>query len=255
MQRIIHLLFIIFLLNGCGQEQRDAPRSQIPGAEGVAIPPAESLATIIGTAFLDGTPPRMSELSMGADRKCAALHDHPVHFEQVMVGSGSVLQNVFVYIKQGLEERVFALPKDTVVINQQGCVYKPHVIGMQVNQPLLIVNSDPTLHNIHAMPQINRGFNIAQPRRGMKTERTFTRQEVMIRVKCDVHPWMASYIGVLSHPYYAVSGSDGSGTLGSIPPGEYVVAAWHERYGEQEQRVTVSPGSLKKLEFRFKEGS
>lgn len=118
---------------------------------------------------------------------------------------------------------------------------------------LLIINSDPTLHNIHAMPRVNRGFNIAQPRRGMKTERTFTQPEVMIRVKCDVHPWMASYIGVLEHPYYGVTGADGLVTLKGIPPGEYVIAAWHERYGEQEERITIGAAEEKSIEFRFKE--
>lgn len=124
---------------------------------------------------------------------------------------------------------------------------------MQVNQLLLIVNSDPTLHNIHAIPQVNRGFNVAQPRRGMKSERTFTRPEVMIRVKCDVHPWMASYIGVLDHPYYSITGGDGAATLKNIPPGEYIIAAWHERYGEQEQRIMIRAAEQKNIEFRFKE--
>jgi plastocyanin len=244
--------FIVLLIIGCGQEQRQPPPKHVT-AETSSASPTESPGTIVCVARFLGTPPTMPEVSMNADRKCAALHDQPVRSEQVLVGEGGALQNVFVYIKGGLEGRNFPRARDTVVLDQQGCVYKPRVIGLQVNQPLLIVNSDPTMHNVHAMAQVNRGFNIAQPRRGMTLQRTFTQPEVMVRVKCDVHPWMAAYIGVMEHPYFAVSGSDGTATLNGVPPGEYVIAAWHERYGEQEQRMSLGAAETKRVEFRFKE--
>jgi hypothetical protein len=249
MRAAIFILSVIVVFS-CGREESPTPKSERAKTSDI-LP--ESLATLSFKTFLDGTPPVMPTISMSADQKCAALHQEQVKAEQVVLGDGGTLQNVFVYIKEGLEDRTFPLTSDTVVLDQQGCMYKPRVVGLQVNQTLLIVNSDPTLHNIHALPQINRGFNIAQPRRGMKTERTFTRPEVMIRVKCDVHPWMASYIGVLNHPYFAVSGTDGAGGLRNVPAGEYVVAAWHERYGEQEQRITLSAADEKTVEFRFVE--
>jgi len=179
------------------------------------------------------------------------LHSEPVYSQNVVVDEKGMLQNVFVYVKEGLPAKTYPAPKTPVTINQQGCMYAPHVLGIQVNQPLQIVNSDPTLHNIHALPKLNDGFNIAQPRKGMKTEKFFTQPEIMVRVKCDVHSWMSCYIGVLDHPFFAVTGSDGTCELRGLPPGEYLIAAWHEKYGTQEQTLVVKAGEEKKIVFTY----
>jgi hypothetical protein len=179
------------------------------------------------------------------------LHKEPVFAEEVLVENGS-LQNVFVYVKEGLEKYSFTPPAEPATIDQKGCHYTPHVGGMMVNQKLLIINSDPTLHNIHCWAEKNPQFNVGQPVKDMKTEKTFTTPEVLIHFRCDVHKWMSSYLGVLPHPYYGVTGKDGAYSLKNLPPGEYVIEAWHEKYGTQTQKVTVADKESKEISFSFK---
>jgi Carboxypeptidase regulatory-like domain len=131
-------------------------------------------------------------------------------------------------------------------------LYHPHVLGIMVNQQLTIKNGDPTLHNIHPQPKINTPFNLAQPMQNMQTNKTFDKVEVMIPVKCDVHRWMESYIGVLSHPFYGVTGADGSFTIKGLPAGTYTIEAWHEKYGSQTANVTVTDGQAATNDFTFK---
>jgi plastocyanin len=193
----------------------------------------------------------MDAVKMNADSKCIVMHKDPVYFQNVMTNGKGMLQNAFVYVKEGLGAQSYPVPKEAVVINQQGCMYHPHVMGIRVGQPLQVVNEDPVLHNIHALPKINAGFNFAQPREGMKREETFSQPEIMVRVKCDVHSWMSAYVGVLDHPFFAVSDSNGACVLKNLPPGEYVLAAWHETYGTQEQKVVVAAGESKEITFHF----
>jgi len=129
-----------------------------------------------------------------------------------------------------------------IVIDQKGCQYLPHVLGIQVGQNLQIVNSDNTLHNVHSLADRSKQFNLGMPIQGMKVKKKFTSEEIMVKFKCDVHPWMNAYIGVLSHPFYGVSGDDGSFSINDLPPGDYVVEAWHEKYGTQTQSVSVGDG-------------
>jgi len=154
-------------------------------------------------------------------------------------------------VKSGLEGQTFPAASDNVELNQQGCRYTPHVMGIRVGQTLTITNSDPTLHNIHATPNANEEFNMGQPIQGMTFERTFETAEVMVPMKCDVHGWMNSYIGVLDHPYFAVTGPDGAFDLSALPPGDYVVEAWHESLGTQTQNVTVATGQTAEVSFTF----
>jgi plastocyanin len=158
---------------------------------------------------------------------------------------------VFVYVKDGLVNYVFDTPTAPVVLDQKGCRYIPHVFGVRVNQPVEIVNSDPTLHNIHATPKANQEFNNGQPIQGMKMTHTFTAQEVMVPFKCDVHGWMNSYVGVMNHPYFAVTNADGSFELASLPPGTYTIEAWHERLGTQTQTVTIAAKETGQVTFTF----
>ena len=169
-----------------------------------------------------------------------------------MIGSdGKSLANVFVYVKDGLGNYVYDLPTAPVTLDQDGCRYHPHVFGIRVNQPLEIVNNDPTLHNIHALPENNREFNTGQPIEGMKMTHTFTAVEVMVPFKCDVHGWMNAYVGVLDHPYFAITDVAGKYTLEGLPPGTYTIEAWHERLGASTQSVTLGPKETKDVPFTF----
>jgi plastocyanin len=202
----------------------------------------------------EGTPPKNEPIKMAADPVCVQQNKNKgvQTQETYMVGAGGELQNVFVYVKDGLGSRTFPVPTEPVTLDQQACRYHPHVFGIMVGQPLSIVNSDPTLHNIHATPKVNVEFNTGQPIQGMKTNHTFTAKEVMMPFKCDVHGWMNAYLGILDHPYFAVSGADGKFEIKNLPPGTYTIEAWHERAGTQTQMVTVGEKETKDIGFTFK---
>jgi plastocyanin len=209
-------------------------------------------ADVTGSVKFDGTAPKMRRIKMDADPKCAEMHaDEPVTSEEVIVNENGTLRNVFVYVKSGLEGKTFEVPKTPVELRQEGCMYKPRVFGMMAKQPLKIHNDDDTLHNVHAMPSKSKEFNIGQPNKGMETTRTFAAPEAMVKFKCDVHPWMAAYVGVMEHPFYATTGEDGSFTLKDLPAGTYEIVAWHEKLGEQTAKVTVADAPVTQ-EFTFK---
>ena len=172
--------------------------------------------------------------------------------EVLVVGPGNGLQNAFVYVKDGLGNRRFSAPTTPVVLNQQGCKYTPHVMGIQVGQPLEVLNSDPTLHNVHAVPKINKEFNFGQPLKGMKSSRAFDKHEVMVPFRCDVHGWMNAYAGVLPHPFFAVSKDDGSFEIKGLPAGSYTIEVWHEQLGTQTMEVTVSADASATANFALK---
>lgn len=172
--------------------------------------------------------------------------------ENIIVNKdGTTLRNVIVYIKSGLEEQTFAVPSVWVLLDQVGCVYKPHVVVVMKNQTLSIRNSDATLHNVHGLCKKNPEFNKGQPLKDKSIEWSFSQCEVF-KVKCDVHPWMSAYVMVLPHPKHAVTGKKGLFTIGGLPAGEYSVSAWHEELGEQEQKVKIEEGGDTQIEFVFK---
>jgi len=247
------------VLMGCGGGGEtggggEGASSSAPAATTQPAPPPvdpATAATLTGTARLEGTASAQQAIQMGADPVCAKLHASPVTTEFVVAGENGALANVFVYVKDGLGGRKFPAPSEVVLLDQQGCTYHPHVFGIMVGQELEILNSDDTLHNIHAMPTKNQQFNIGQPIKGLSTKRTFDAPEVMVPFKCDVHKWMNSYAGVLDHPYFGVTGDTGSFQIGNLPPGDYVVEAWHETLGAQTQNVTVGERETKELSFTF----
>lgn len=204
-----------------------------------------------GTVKLEGAAPKNEPIKMNADPTCMRESKGTPLQEVYEVDNGN-LANVFVYVKDGLGNYIYDTPTEPVKLDQQGCRYHPHVFGVRVGQPLQIVNSDPTLHNIHAIPKINQEFNNGQPIQGMKTTHTFTAQEVMIPFKCDVHGWMNAYVGVVNHPYFAVTGKDGSFDLKTLPPGSYTIEAWHEKLGTQTEKVTIGNNETKDITFTFK---
>jgi plastocyanin len=151
-----------------------------------------------------------------------------------------------------LGDRTFDPPSQPEVIQQKGCMYQPHVVAVRANQPLEVINEDPTSHNIHAIPANNREWNKAEPP-GAKIDEAFAREEIAIPVKCNVHPWMHSYVAVFKHPYFAVTGKDGSFNLESLPPGTYTIEAWHEKLGTVTQKITVGTNETKSIDFVFKQ--
>jgi plastocyanin len=203
------------------------------------IDPATTGTVQVDVRF-DGTPPAMQELRMSGFPECATQHQGPVLAGDALVKDGQV-QNAFVYIKEGLGDRGFAVPTQPVVIDQKGCLYEPHVAGAQVGQGIEFRNSDAVLHNVHGSPKDSSAFNVALPRQGAERTITVDHPEVMISVRCDLHPWMQGWLGVLDHPYFGVSGADGRVTLKDVPAGDYVIGVWHERFGTREAKVSVTP--------------
>ena len=226
----------------CGGKQETSSTSGEPSAPG-GTPSGQKVDSstageVTGTVALDGAAPANEAIKMNADPVCVKENTTPQSQETYEVADGK-LGNVFVYIKDGLGNYVYDTPTEAATIDQMNCRYHPHVFGMRVNQPLTIINSDPTLHNIHAMPKGNAEFNNGQPIQGMKMDHTFTAKEVMVPFKCDVHGWMNAYVGVLDHPFFAVTDEDGKFDIKGLPPGTYTIEAWHEKGGAVTQSVTI----------------
>src|SRR5439155_26144997 len=165
-------------------------------------------------------------IKIAADAYCLKQHAEGLKDESVVAGPGGALANVFVYVKSGLSGKSFPAPALPVVFDQNGCWYKPHVFGIQTNQALEIRNSDPTLHNVNFMAKINTPFNMAMPVKDMKITKKFAKPEVMVKIKCNVHPWMSAYVGVVDNPFFGVTGKDGAFSLANLPAGQYVIEAW-----------------------------
>ncbi len=245
---------LAFSLSACGNKEKEAEEkpATAPAATSAPVDPATA-ATITGTVKLDGTAPKATRIRMDAEPNCAKLHTTPVMAEDYVVGDKGALANVVVYVKEGLGNRTFPTPTDTAKLDQHGCMYVPHVIAVQVGQPVEIINSDPTTHNIHPVPANNQEWNKSQPPKAENIHQTFAREEVAIKVKCNVHPWMSSYIAVLKHPYFKVTGKDGTFEIKNLPPGDYTLVAWHEALGAStEQKITVGAKETKSVDFTFK---
>lgn len=216
---------------------------------------ADASGSITGTIKLDGAAPQRQALDMSKDAQCQAFNQNGRLDDVFLVKDGKV-QNVFVYIKEGLGDQKFDIPAGSAMhIDQANCMFTPRVIGVMAGQEFEIRNSDPTLHNVHSLPSASRAFNNAMPFKGMTLKRKFAAPEVMVRIKCDVHPWMAAWVGVLSHPFFAVSGEDGTFTITNVPPGNYTIEAWHEKMGTQTASVTVADGSAATADFTFEAGT
>lgn len=242
-------LAVIAAACGGGSQQSEAPAA--PPAPTVNPVDPATAGNIAGRITLEGAASKPAPLRMDSDPNCARQSTGATD-ETVLVGTDGALQNVFVYVKDGLGDLRFPVPSTTSVLDQKGCRYIPHVMGVQVGQTVEVLNSDPTLHNVHAIPAANQEFNTGQPLPGMKHTHTFSTKEVMVPFKCDVHGWMRAYIGVLDHPYFAVTAPDGSFTLKGLPPGTYTVEAWHESLGTRTQTVTVGASESKDVAFTFK---
>jgi plastocyanin len=248
-------LCILALTVSCGKSDS---KSADAGATPAAGTPAATASTgptgdgvVSGTVHFTGTAPANPTVDMTEEPACKAKYTSAPIDSQVIVSNGG-LGNAFVYVKSGLPAgATYAPPSTPAVIDQKGCEYHPRVFGMQVGQKLEIKNDDPLLHNIKAVPHVNRGFNISQPSAGMTTTRTFDKEEVMVPFQCNVHGWMQAHAGVLSHPFYAVSSPDGKFSIKGLPPGTYTIEAWHEKLGTQTATVTVGAGETKTADLNF----
>ena len=209
--------------------------------------------SITGTITFEGKAPKMKPLKVDADPICVANNEIAPKKEWLILDENKGVKNMLVFITEGLNID-YSPPEEPVVIDQKGCIYSPHVVGIMAGQQLDILNNDGTLHNIHALPKVNKEFNKAQPRSKKKLSVKFEKPEAPFKVKCDVHPWMGAYIGVFDHPCFSVSGDDGTYIISDVKPGEYVIEAWHEKLGSQTANVTVSDSAAHQ-DFTFKKPS
>lgn len=211
-------------------------------------------ASVTGTVKFEGEAPAMKTLAMDADPVCVTNNaGKEVKSEALVLGVGNTMGNIFVRVKSGLPAgKTYTAPIEAVVVDQHGCRYVPHVIGVMVGQPVKILNSDGTLHNVHGLPTVNTEFNEAMPKFKKEVTKSFDKEEVVFPVKCDVHPWMQSYVGVVSHPFFAITKDDGKFTIAGLDPGTYEIEAWHEKLGTKVLSVTVAEGESKSADFTFK---
>jgi plastocyanin len=223
-------------------------------ALGVAVFVAAQAAqagTISGTATYDGKVPALKPLSVAAEPICAKQHG-TVPNEMLVLGAGNTMANVMVRVVSGLPAgKTYPAPTTPVTMDQHGCQYKPHVMGIMIGQQFKVLNNDGILHNVHALSKVNPTFNMAMPPTRKEADHTFGKEEGMFVIKCDVHPWMQSYMGVFSHPFFAVTGPDGKFTIPNLPAGTYEIEAWHEKLGTQKSKVTVGASDTQTASFKF----
>ena len=243
----------LFILVGCSKKENTEQSSNAPEEKMSAPAPAATpidpatAATVNGTVKLDGTAPKPAKIDMSQDPACKGDN-----MSEAVVASGGKLANVFVYVKDGLGSRTFDTPSTPVTIDQKGCQYHPHVLGVMTNQMVEIKNDDQTTHNIHPTPKDNREWNESQPPASAPIQKSFAREEVLLPVKCNQHPWMKMYVSVVKSPFYAVTDKDGKYEIKGLPPGDYTLAFVHEKLGEQDQKVTVAAKDTKTVDTAFK---
>jgi plastocyanin len=256
---LLPALALAVTLTGCTAQapaQSESGRtSQAPPAAaapaGKKVDPATA-GSITGRVRFDGPRPTPDVVRLSADAGCVQNGRNTAQSDAVLISSDGALANAFVYIKDGLDPAyTFDTPATPVTLDQKGCFFEPRVLGIRVGQPLDVGNDDPTFHNVHAMPRMNMEYNQGLTAGAGRLRRTFTTPEVMMRFKCDVHAWMTAWIGVVAHPYFAVTGTDGSFTLAGVPPGTYTVEAWHERFGTRTAQVVVGDGQAQQVAFSF----
>ena len=241
-------LAAVLLLAACSGEKQAAPSGPPANAKRVD----ESKAgTLVGRVAIEGAVPANPQIKLEADPYCAKQNPNGATLENFVLSNGG-LENVFVYVKDGLDTYYFDVPTEPVKLDQQACLYRPHVLGVRAGQKLAISNSDDTLHNVHAMPNVNTEWNKGQALKNIVDEKVFTAREVMVPFKCDVHNWMRAYVGVMDHPYFAVTHDGGQFELKNLPAGTYTVEAWHEKLGLQTQSVTLGEKESKAIAFTFK---
>ncbi len=240
--------FLLLVTLGVAACQRQAERRAPTPLD------ATTTGTISGEVRFVGTPPASSSVDMSSAKDCASQHPGgPVSAGDVLVRDGKV-QNAIVAITAGLGARVFAVPTRPVVIDQRGCMFEPRVVAAQVDQPIEFRNSDAFPHNVHGEPSKSSAWNFSLGLKGATRKLELDASQPVIPIKCDIHPWMRAFLGVYDHPYFAVTGADGTFTLRDAPPGTYTLEAWHERFGTKTATVTLGPRETKTVAFSFGDG-
>jgi len=241
----------LWLLVGCSKKEEQSSNATEEKAAAPAPAPTpidpNTVASVNGTVKLDGQAPKEAKIDMSQDAACKGTNT-----AETIVADHGDLANVFVYVKDGLGDRTFAVPTDAVTIDQQGCKYHPHVLGVMAGQNIQIKNDDQTTHNIHPTPQNNREWNESQPPSTAPIEKSFAREEIMLPVKCNQHPWMKMYINVVKSPFFAVTDDHGKYEIKGLPPGTYTLAFVQEKLGEQDQQVTLAAKDSKTVDQAFK---
>lgn len=246
------LVLTAFSLAAWGSAGVVLKASPAPAPQGESINKATT-GEITGRVRFEGTKPHLPQIDMSKDPECVReQHGKAVYPQNGEVNTNGTLPDVFVYIESGAQKYHFSVPRQAVTLDQQGCVYVPHVLGIMVGQPLKVVNSDFTTHNIHVMPKSNPQWNQSQPPGGAPFYKKFAHPEVMVPVHCNEHPWMNAYIGVVTNPFYAVTGKEGTFTIKGVPPGEYTLEAWTSTFGTQKETVTVRAKESTTVDFTFR---
>jgi hypothetical protein len=223
------------------------PPSQTP--EKPLYQPSGNEATVVGTIRVNGEVRGPAKIDMSADPLCEKLNESPTG--DSLIANQQLLQNAFVYIKEGdaLKNYRFEVPATEAVLEHKKCFFSPHVLGIRAGQELSIVNSDPTQHNTHPTPNLNPEWNQTQPPKGPPLRKTLARAEVMIAFRDNQHPWEKAYVGVLDHPFFAVTDEFGNYQIRGLPPGTYKLVVWHEVLGEQEVQIKVASGETRTADF------
>ncbi len=244
---------VAIAITGCGGKQNSQTNEQpVANSNATKVVDTSTAGSVSGSVTLDGKPAAIKPINMSAEPYCQKAHPKPVVPPEVVVDDKGDLANVVIYVKDGLGDYTFNTPKESAVLDQKGCMYDPHIVALMTGQTFEVKNDDQTTHNIHPMPKDNRDWNKSQPPGATPIDETFGRAENAIPVKCNVHPWMKSYIFVFKNPYYAITSKDGKFELKDLPPGTYTIEAWHEKYGTSDQTVTIGAKESKPLNFTFK---
>ena len=246
--RLPALMLVAAVLAGCG-----GSASQPPPPPPGAIPAGESIgtATVHGRVTYRGEVPERKPIRMAGETACSHDED-PALKENLIVGPDGALENAVIHVVSGLGDRIFAPPVEPAEMDQKGCIFVPHVIAVQTNQPILFRSSDPVLHNVHAVAKRNRPFNVSLATRGRTIQRFFSNPEY-VRIKCDIHAWMVAWIAVIDNPFHAVTGHDGTFDLSGLPAGTYEVEVWHEELGTTRSTITLADGERGGIEFVFED--
>ena len=245
-------ILVSFILTGsaCQKKEEEFKPSAKPVAQEALTPAATGESSIFGQVLFEGTVPQPAKTPISAFPECKYHHPGGVSVAKIQAKNGK-LKDVFVYVKEGLPPGTYPVPQEPVILDQKGCLFSPHVIGIQIGQPLLIVNSDPMLHNAHAVLDGRTLFNLSFPVQGMKVIRRLSTPGI-VKFKCDIHGWMAAYVGVLNHPYFSVTGEDGTFEIRNLPAERYTIEAWHEEFSLSVTDCVVGPKAREEMTFRFR---
>jgi len=245
---VVLSLCIVLGVFGCSKKESD--ESAAPAAP-TAVVDASTAGSISGTVKLEGAPPVFKPINMSAEAACVQANPSAVVPPIVITGAHGALANVVVYVKSGLGSYRFDVPSTPVALDQKGCMYEPRILALMTSQPFEVHNEDQTIHNVHPMPRVNRPWNKSEPIGDPPIEANFTKPELAIPIACNIHPWMRAYMFVFAHPYFSITPRTGDFELKGLPPGTYVIEAWQERFGTQDETVTLGPKESKTLDFVF----